>query len=138
MQTARRFLQLYALLHVAGGLLLPWLVQTALFDPYFATASAALHLPDTTSLRFLSGLIGPTIASWGLLFFLLVQQAFAHPSRRLWWGMVLAALLWAPYDSLLSWQQGISANVLLNLISLAALLIPLLCVRRHFTEAPPP
>lgn len=140
MKLARRFLQLYALAHLVGGLLLPWMVGTALFSDYNRALAEAFHVSDAATsaqVRFLTGLMGPTVASWGLLFFLLVQEAFARPTRRLWWGMVLAGLLWAPYDSFLSWQNGIYLNVVINLLSLTALLVPLWLVRHNFLNAPP-
>lgn len=140
MKLARRFLQLYALAHLVGGLLLPWMVGTALFSDYNRALAQAFHVSDAATsaqARFLTGLMGPTVASWGLLFFMLAQEAFARPTRRLWWGMVLAGLLWAPYDSFLSWQNGIYLNVVINLLSLTALLVPLWLVRHNFLNAPP-
>lgn len=141
MQTARRFLLLYAGLHILGGLLLPLLVDTSLFAGYNAAVAQAFSLQDPAAqaqTRYLTGLMGPTVASWGLLFALAVHQAFVHPSRLAWWGLVLAGLLWAPYDSLLAWLHGILLNAAINALSLLALLIPLLCVRRHFLEATRP
>jgi hypothetical protein len=140
LKLAERFLQLYALAHLVGGLLLPWMVGTAVFTDYNRALAQAFHVSDAATsaqAQFLTGLMGPTVASWGLLFFLLVQQAFARPTRQLWWGMVLAGLVWAPYDSFLSWQNGIYLNVVINLLSLAALLVPLLLVRDNFLNARP-
>lgn len=140
MKLAERFLQLYALAHLVGGLLLPWMVGTAIFTDYNRALAQAFHVSDDAALaqaRFLTGLMGPTVASWGLLFLLLVRQAFRHPDRQLWWGMVLAGLVWAPYDSFLSWQNGIFLNVVINLLSLAALLVPLWLVRHNFLNTPP-
>lgn len=135
MKKARLFLQLYALAHIAGGLLLPWLVHTAVFTAYHEQLAQTFNSHNASSREqalFLTGLMGPTIASWGLLFFLVVTQAFSTPSPRWWWGMVLAALLWAPYDSVLSWQQGMSINVIINAIALLALLVPLWLLRHNF------
>lgn len=135
MRLAKIFLQLYAIAHIIGGLLLPWLVDSVLLTEYNRALAEAFSLGDTTSraqASFLTGLMGPTIASWGLLFLLLLDYAFAHPDRRIWWGLVLAGLLWAPYDSFLSWQHGIYLNVLMNTLSLFALLVPLSLVRHNF------
>lgn len=139
MRPAKIFLQLYALAHIIGGLLLPWLVDSALFTEYNRALAEAFSLGDAASraqASFLTGLMGPTIASWGLLFFFLLDYAFDHPDSRIWWGLVLAGLLWAPYDSFLSWQQGIYLNVLMNGLSLLALLVPLWLVRHNFPKVP--
>lgn len=135
MKAAQRFLQLYALAHIIGGLLLPWLVDTAVFADYNAALAQAFGLHNAASRRqaiFLTGLMGPTIASWGVLLLVLVQLSFARPTPMAWWGMVLAGLVWAPYDSLLSWQQGIYLNALINAASLLALLLPLWLLRHDF------
>lgn len=131
---------LYAFAHVAGGLLLPWLVDTVLFTHYNNILATAFGVQEAAAQRqaiFLTGLMGPTIASWGLLFALVVQQSFAQPTKLGWWGMVLAGLLWAPYDSFLSWQQGIHPNILINAVSLLALLLPLWLVRHNFLQPQP-
>lgn len=137
-KVAKLFLQLYALTHIAGGLLLPWLMHTSLFTSYLDQLALAFNSNSSTAREqavFLTGLMGPTIASWGLLFFLVVTQAFSAPSPRWWWGMVLAALLWAPYDSALSWQEGMPLNAHINALSLLALLAPLWLVRHNFLHA---
>lgn len=139
MRLAKIFLQLYALAHIIGGLLLPWLVDSVLFTEYNRALAKAFSLGDAASqaqASFLTGLMGPTIASWGLLFLLLLEYAFARPDPHIWRGMVLAGLLWAPYDSFLSWQQGIYLNVLMNTLSLLALLVPLWLVRHNFLHCP--
>ncbi len=140
MKPARTFLLLYALAHLLGGLLLPWLVDTALFTHYNNSLATAFGVQEAAAQRqaiFLTGLMGPTLASWGLLFALAVQQSFARPTRPAWWSMVLAGLLWAPYDSALSWRQGIYLNVLANAVSLLALLVPLWLVRHNFLHSQP-
>lgn len=139
MKQARIFLQLYALAHIAGGLLLPWLTDSIIFAEYNHALAAAFGLSDEASAsqaRFLTGLMGPTIASWGILMLLAVSEAFARPSAKWWWGLILAGFLWAPYDSFLSWQHGIYLNILINAVSLGALLVPLWLVRHNFLHIP--
>jgi hypothetical protein len=139
LKTAKRLLLLYAFGHILGGLLLPWLVDTPVFAHYNNTVATTFHTQDASAraqANYLSGLMGPTIASWGLLFALTVQQAFSQPTRIAWWGMVVAGLLWAPYDSWLAWRQGIYINTFINSASLLFLLIPLWMVRHNFLHTP--
>ncbi len=132
------WLYAFALAHVLGGLALPWLIHTELFRYYNQTLYAALRLQDAPSqeaARFLLGLIGPTMASWGLLFFLVLRQGFARPTPAAWWLILLALLLWAPYDSWLSWRQGLPLNALINAVALLLVLPPLLLLRPYFLRA---
>ncbi|MDQ8038626.1 MAG: hypothetical protein REI12_14490 [Pedobacter sp.] len=139
MKLAKRFLLLYAFAHIAGGLLLPCLVDTPFFAHYNNAVATAFNTQDAASraqANYLSALMGPTVASWGLLFALAVQQSFAKPTRMAWWGMLGAGLLWAPYDSWPAWQHGVHLNTLINVLSLLALLVPLWLVRHNFLHAP--
>ena len=129
------FLQLFAIVHILGGISLPFLVNTPLFAPYNLLLYEALGLgatEQTSNINFLVGLFGPTIASWGVLFLYIVTVSFENPDKRGWWAMFLWCIAWAPYDSLLSIYQGIYINALINLISASAILIPLFIVRQHF------
>lgn len=137
LQRIKIFLQLIAIAHIVVGILLPFLVNSALFATYNSMLYEALGF-DTTSrhaeINFLIGLFGPTIASWGILFLYVVATAFKHPEKKGWWTIFLCCLLWAPYDSLLSIQKGIYVNALINLVSSLTILIPLFMARKYFFE----
>ncbi len=131
----RIFLQLIAIAHIVGGILLPFLVNTQLFSTYNALVNQALGFEMTgksTDINFLIGLFGPTIASWGVLFLYVVTIAFKNLDKRGWWAIFASCILWAPYDSMLSIQRGIYINALINLISALAILIPLFMARKYF------
>ncbi len=118
---------------------MPSLADSSLLAHYNTAVAKAFNTTDTASRSqavYLTGLMGPTVASWGLLFALAIQQSFSRPSPLAWWGMTSAGLLWAPYDSWLAWQQGIYLNALINGISLLALLVPLWLVRHNFLHPP--
>jgi len=129
------FLQLIAIAHIIGGILLPFLVNTSLFETYNTLVYQALGFDATranSEINFLLGLFGPTIASWGVLFLYVVTSAFRNMDQKGWWAIFLCCLAWAPYDSLLSIQKGIYINALINLISALAILIPLFMARKYF------
>jgi len=131
----RIFLQLIAIAHIAGGILLPFLVNTQIFSTYNALVNQALGLETSgrnAEINFLVGLFGPTIASWGALFLYVVNTAFKNLDKRGWWAIFASCILWAPYDSLLSIQKGIYINGLINLISALIILIPLFMARKYF------
>ena len=134
-QKTRIFLQLIAIVHIIGGMLLPFLVNTSLFETYNTLVYQALGFDiagTNPEINFLIGLFGPTIASWGVLFFYVVSVAFKNMDQKGWWAIFLCCLAWAPYDSLLSIQKGIYINALINLISALAILIPLFIARKYF------
>lgn len=137
LQKTKIFLQLIALAHIIGGILLPFLVNTSLFETYNTLVYQALGFDVTrtnSEINFLIGLFGPTIASWGVLFFYGVTSAFKNLDQKGWWAIFLCCLAWAPYDSLLSIQKGIYINALINLISALAILTPLFVVRKYFFD----
>lgn len=131
----RVFLQAIAVLHIIGGLLLPVLVETLAFNVYHQHLAHAFKLNSSmpaAETRFLVGILGPTIASWGVLFLYTVKTAFSNPNPRAWWFIVIACMVWAPYDSWLSISHGVNLNAYLNLVVLACIAIPMFRVRRSF------
>jgi len=135
------FLQLVAIAHILGGIFLPLLVNSPLFATYNTLLYQALGAETTvqnSAINFLMGLFGPTIASWGVLFLYVVSTAFKNPDPKGWWAIFLSCIVWAPYDSLLSIQQGIPINAFINLVSAFAILIPLFMARKHFFQSENP
>ncbi len=132
------FLQIIAIVHIVGGILLPLLVNTPLFAPYNSLMYQALRFEEPSQysqINFLVGLFGPTIASWGVLFLYVVTFAFKNLGSKGWWAIFFCCVVWAPYDSLLSIQKGVYINAIINLISALAILIPLFMARRYFFES---
>lgn len=133
-QTAKRWLQILAAIHVIGGLLLPILVYTPLAAPYFAHLQNAFPDSNPESLRFLIGVFGPTVASWGLLFFYAIGKAFETRTRKDWWVLIDAVLVWSVIDTTLSIAHNIFAHYYLNGIVLILFLAPLILSKKHFNN----
>jgi len=122
----QKLLKLIAIAHIIGGIGL-WLL-------YFATP---LHTPllqliysnqpeklvNIPQLAFWLCILGPTIASWGLLFLALNHQYHITPTIFLWRCMAGAVLLWAPLDSTLCLLNGIVAGAAGNAAVTLALFI---------------
>jgi hypothetical protein len=80
----RIFLQLIAIAHIVGGILLPFLVNTQLFSTYNALVNQALGFETTgksTDINFLIGLFGPTIPAGESYFYTLLLLL-----SRIWTG----------------------------------------------------
>ena len=114
----KRLLTFLAVGHIAAGLLLCALYFV---NPLHIPLLQAVYIAQPTALSNESQLVfwlcilGPTIASWGVLFFALVHQYFLTPTLFLWRCMVAAILIWAPLDSLLCTLNGIYAGAMGNL-----------------------
>jgi len=136
----KRWLQATALLHILIGLSLPFIVESPLFSVYRDHLHQAFMMEAATygenthhQTAFLVGLFGPTIASWGVLFLYVVNSAFARPTPQAWWFMLVACLVWAPYDSVLSLLNGVYLNAIINAVVFPIIVVPLLMVKKHFS-----
>jgi len=109
-------------LHVIAGL--------ALFISAFVPGAQEL-LASTAKLEgdlnspFLLAVLGPTVASWGVLFTAVVRQFVDYPTRRLWNAMLLSIAVWAPLDTALCWYFGVYGGIVVN-SAVAVVLVALL------------
>ena len=113
----KRLLTFLALGHIAAGLILCALYfVTPLYIPLLKIIYAAqpTAINNESQMIFWLCILGPTIASWGVLFFALVHQYFLTPTIFLWRCMVAAILIWAPLDSLLCILNGIYVGAIGN------------------------
>lgn len=114
-----RLLKLVGPAHVVGGL--------ALFATGFMPAaqellqSRVLVAADFVWSPFFAAILGPTIASWGVLFGALVNHFYLLPSTALWRAMVLSVVIWAPLDTILCLVYGLYGGAIVNAVVFAAL-----------------
>ena len=133
----KNWLKIVAIAHIIGGLLLPVVVHLEIVQPYFRLMADTFALnqhQDLLFLQFMVGIFGPTIASWGVLFFGIVSYAFSQPNKGVWYLMIAACVVWAVYDSVYSSLFGLWINAVINAIAFLSIVIPLFIVRREFFE----
>ena len=113
-----------ALAHVAAGAALAAL---PLAPSFHSQLVSAIFGADKASeeVKFLVSVFGPTVASWGILFYALVRAYFRNPTCGSWWALVLSVVVWAPLDSALCIHYGLTFPVALN-AAIAVLLLGLL------------
>ena len=122
-----KLLKLVGPVHVVGGL--------ALFAAGFfpeTLVDVLRQLPASSSFAvspFFAAVLGPTIASWGLMFGFLVDRFIASPDEASWRTMLFAVLIWAPLDSALCLYYGIWAGAVLNAAVFVAIFALLIAVR---------
>jgi hypothetical protein len=122
-----RILKIVGPAHIVGGLLL--------FLTAFSPAAQAI-LEDLLSTSanlewspFFIAVLGPTIASWGVLFTVVVTQFLAAPSPGLWKAMVISVAIWAPLDTALCLYFSVYGGAVVNAVIVAVLTVLLLGVR---------
>lgn len=114
--------------HIVGGLLV-------FFVGFFPATHPALESLISTSGEpvwspFFLGVLGPTIASWGVLFTAVVSQFLSAPTPGLWKTLVWSIAIWAPLDTVLCLYFGVYGGAVLNAVVVAVLIVLLLGVRK--------
>lgn len=122
-----RILKLVGPIHIVGGL--------ALFATGFAPAAQKLLQSmivvsdDFVWSPFFVSILGPTIASWGVLFGALVNQFYSVPTTASWRAMLLSVVIWAPLDTTLCVVYGLYGGAIVNGIVFVTLSILLYSAR---------
>lgn len=135
-----RWLYGAAVAHLLAGLVLTWLGDAALFEPYHRSIEAAFWggappAPARAEQVWWIALFGVTLQSYAVGFLTLVYlgQRSAHPAA--WGGLIASLLLWAPQDMWVSAQRGILSHLWVDGFALLVLLPPLLWLYRHDSRA---
>jgi hypothetical protein len=129
-----RWLLLIGLGHVVLGVVLAFAahlpITLAYFDYLYASVSAAPPPVEYQGLlRTMVGLFGPTVASWGVLFSLLVVLYRQHGHPQIKPALFAALLLWCVLDSAISAHFGLLLHLYLNIAAALAIALPLLGLR---------
>lgn len=126
-----RLLRVVGPVHVVAGLAL---FATAFIEPVLTFLETSITgNQDFAWSAFFVTVLGPTIASWGLLFTVMVEQYLASRSLQLWRALLLSVIVWAPLDTALCLKFGVYAGALINTIVFVAVIALLLLVRRSDT-----
>ena len=131
---AKYSLYIIALGHVVIGISIPLLVATGGFDAYVHSLNSAIAVPSQDAVnvqKALIALFGPTIASWGILFFLVLKLGIENSSRALFALLLASILCWAIYDSMLSLYFEFYPNLYINFLASILIFIPLLVLKRR-------
>ncbi|RDX38279.1 hypothetical protein DZA50_00620 [Kangiella sp. HD9-110m-PIT-SAG07] len=134
MTYAEKWLKLIAIIHIVGGLLLPLIVFTPVSAPYFEHLLEVFPQSNLTSIKFLIGVFGPTVASWGLLFYYAAEKAFEGRTKKDWWFLLVAILVWSIMDTAFSLYFDVMSHLWINGLVAVLFVTPLLIYRPTFTE----
>ena len=78
------------------------------------------------------GVLGATVAGWGVLLALIALYPFKARQRWAWNGLAAAFGIWFVVDTAISAINGVGFNVVFNTLLLLAAAIPLVLTRRNF------
>lgn len=122
-----RLLSFVGPIHVISGVLL---VLTAFTPDLQGQIAELAGLKGDNFSPFLFAVLGATIASWGVLFSVIVTQYLEYPSKRLWNALMVAVLVWAPLDTGLCIYYGIYNGAVVNGVVFVVLIVLLFNVRK--------
>ena len=137
----QRWLLVFAVLLILFGVGMVFFNTTSVFDALFNDninpAFWGSDGPDPTALRFQSwayGLLGATIAGWGVIIFFLVKIPFAQREKWAWNAFFWGLLLWYVLDTGASIYYGVLFNAAFNTAIFLVALIPLLFTQGRMLE----
>lgn len=134
-----RWLLLIGIGHVVLGVAMLLFGGSALLDPYFQSlhASTGEALPSAAQqelLRTMVRLLGPTVASWGLLYCALLQLYWQHGHALIKPTLFAALAVWCVLDSSFSTLAGLHSHLYLNVATVIAIGVPLALLRPKHTH----
>ncbi|MGQ0603455.1 MAG: hypothetical protein ACT4QE_17380 [Anaerolineales bacterium] len=126
---------------VAFGFWLAFANQTPLFDVVFNQHVNAVFWGEAVApasvvsfQQFVYGVLGMTVAGWGVFFVFLARNAFKRRERWTWNCLFAGLTLWFLPDTALSAYFGVWVNVVLNMVVAALIYAPLFATRLHFKK----
>ncbi len=132
----QRWLLIVSILLVVFGLALAFFNQTAFFDFLFnhqvnPVFWKGISLQDDAFAfqHWVYGVLGATIAGWGVFFVFIVHYPFRRKESWAWNCLVLGVCLWYVVDTSLSLLSHVGFNAAFN-TALFALLVPPLAFTR--------
>lgn len=78
------------------------------------------------------GVLGSTMAGWGLMLSFLVQNPFQRREKWAWNAIAISLGFWYLLDTAISLYFGVNFNALFNTLLLIMVLIPMTFSRKYF------
>ncbi len=134
----QRWLIIVALVVTAFGIVVALVSGTPLFDlfnrqidPAFwgtgAVGDAAKRFQ-----QWIYGVLGATIAGWGIFITYVARYPFSRKERWAWNYLALGLLVWYVLDTLISASYGVYFNVAFNTVLLILVMLPVWFTRKDF------
>lgn len=85
---------------------------------------------------FIYGVLGASMAGWGMLFAFIVYYPFRKKEKWAWNALLAGFTLWFVFGLYLSLRAGVYANVVGDIIFYIMVMIPLFFTRKEFVRQP--
>jgi hypothetical protein len=134
----QKWLLIVSLGITAFGLFMAFFNQTPLFDLFNQQIDPSFWdstpLPEgvTSFQSWLYGVWGATIAGWGIFLAFIAYIPFKQQEKWAWNCLVVGLGVWFVLDTAISWQYGVSFNVIFNIVVALATGMPLVFTRKAF------
>jgi len=134
----KKYLLAVSFVFVFFGVLLAFFGTTAPFaimnESINSVFWAVTDVPDVIAAyqRWSYGVLGATMAGWGVFFIFLITYAFPKKEPWVWNCIVYGISIWFLIDTGISMHFRVAFNVVFNSVTYIALAIPLIIVRKEF------
>ncbi len=140
-----RWLLVVAIFLVIFGLALAFLNQSLFFEVLFNSNvdpvfwdTAFLPQAAREFQRWAYGVLGATVAGWGVCLAFLAHYPFRRKEVWAWNCMLAGILVWYLPDTILSMRSGVVFNAVFNTLLLILVCLPLAVTRRTFSRSAAP
>ena len=135
----QRWLVAVGVILIIFGLALAFFNQSALFDflfnnqinPVFWTGDS-MDISAASFQRWVYGVLGATIAGWGVMVLFIVAVPFRQKESWAWICLAVGVGLWYLVDTYLSLSAGATFNAIFNTLLLALVVLPLAFTHSYF------
>lgn len=121
------------------GLVMAFFSQSRLMDFVFNSQidptfwdSVEPSAPTLEFQAFIYGVLGATIAGWGIFIAFIAHYPFKEKEPWAWNCIATGLIVWFLVDTFVSIRFGVGFNVVVNTIFLLLALLPLIFTRKHF------
>jgi hypothetical protein len=134
----QKWLFIVALFIAAFGVMLALFNSTVLFRAYNAPINvvfweSAVLPPDAKAFQqWIYGVLGATVAGWGVFLAFIAHYPFKKKEKWAWNGIAAGIVLWFLIDTSLSLHFKVYFNAAFNSVVCAAIALPLLFTRKAF------
>ena len=137
-----KWLLVCSIILVVFGLVMAFFNQTPLFDLLFNErvnpsfwGNKQLDGTITHFQGWAYGVLGATVAGWGVMVFFNIQYPFKNRQRWAWTASALSITVWYIVDTWISLAFGVYFNALFNTMILLLFALPLIFTRKQFSAS---
>ena len=137
----QRWLLTVCLIVIAFGMGMALLNRTMLFSVFDRQVNPAFWVADPPPgvdefQGWAYGVLGATMAGWGVLLAFVIRYPFRHRQRWAWNATASCLAMWYLTDTFLSLRFDVTFNALFNTAFLILAALPLLFTRGEFLPSP--